>query len=92
MTARLTWTHGGEAQIVAIGADTVSLVSTVSSPPGSRIEGTLAGEPVAKVKVKIHGSRKQDDGTFRLEGRPLDMTRELRERLVALVGATTERI
>jgi hypothetical protein len=87
VTAKLTWTHGGEAEIVAIGADTVTLVSSVPSPPGSRIEGTLV-EGDAKVKVKIHASKKQDDGSFRLEGRPLDMTRELRERLVASVGNT----
>lgn len=90
MTARLTWTHGGEAEIVAVGADTICLSSTVPSPPGSRIEGTLAGGD-AKVKVKIHASKKQDDGSFRLEGRPLDMTKELRERLVAIV-AKAERI
>ncbi len=83
MTARLRWTNGGDAEIVAIGADTVSLVSSVPSPPGSRIEGALADG--AKLKVKIHASRKQDDGTFRLEGRPLDMTRELRERLLAML-------
>ena len=83
MTARLTWTNGGDAEIVAIAADTVSLVSSVPSPPGSRIEGALADG--AKFKVKIHASRKQDDGTFRLEGRPLDMTRELRERLLAML-------
>jgi hypothetical protein len=85
VTARLTWTHGGAAEIVAIGADTVTLVSTVPSPPGSRIEGTLVDDASAKVKVKIHASKKQDDGSFRLDGRPLDMTRELRERLVAML-------
>lgn len=88
MSAKLAWTHGGEATVVAIGNDTVTLVSTVPSPPGSRIEGVLGGEPPARLKVKIHASKKQDDGTFRLEGRPLDMTREVRERVVSAIGDT----
>lgn len=82
--AHLVWVKGGAADLVAIGADTVTLRSTIPSPPGSRIEARLASDPGATVKFKIHGSKKQDDGTFLLEGRPLDLTKELRERLAAL--------
>jgi hypothetical protein len=32
-------------------------------------------------------SRREEAGTFRLEGRPLDMTRAVRERLLALAEA-----
>jgi hypothetical protein len=83
----IRWAQGGEAVLGSISTDTVTLVSTVPSPPGSRIEGTLVSEPAARVKFKIHGSRKQDDGSFRLEGRPIDLTKELRERMQALVAA-----
>jgi hypothetical protein len=75
---------GGEADVIAIGSDTVTLRSTIPSPPGSRIEARLASDAAAIVKFKIHGSKKQADGAFVLEGRPLDMTKELRERLSAL--------
>lgn len=84
--AHLVWTKGGEADLVAIGADTVTLRSTIPSPPGSRIEARLASDASAIVKFKIHGSKKQDDGTFVLEGRPIDLTKEMRERLVALAA------
>ena len=88
----ITWAKGGSARVVSIGADAIVLVSTVPSPPGSRIDGVIAAEPSAAdakpthVKVKIHVSRREADGTFRLEGRPLDMTREVREHLVGLAS------
>jgi hypothetical protein len=80
MSARIAWTKGGEAEVVSLKDDAVVLRSTVPSPPGSRIEGALADGGGA-VRVKIHSSKKQDDGAFVLEGRMLDMTRGLREKL-----------
>lgn len=85
----LRWAAGGEARVVAIDADSIVLRSTVPSPPGSRIEGTLLGEPPARVRVKVHSSRRQPEGDFLLQGRPLDMTRETRERLEALSRGPT---
>ena len=84
--AHLVWTKGGEADVVAIGADAMTLRSTVSSPPGSRIEASLASEPSRTVKFKIHGSKRQPDGSFVLEGRPLDLTKDLRDKLAALIA------
>lgn len=85
MRTDVTWKKGGTAEVVAISADTIRLRSTIPSPPGSRIEGEL-GDGVA-LWVKIHGSKKQEDGAFVLDGRPLDLTKAVRERLVALVTA-----
>jgi hypothetical protein len=79
MSAKVAWTRGGEATIVALAGDAITLRSSVPSPPGSRIEGKLeGGDPL---RVKVHSSKKQDDGAFVIEGRALDMTRVLRERL-----------
>jgi hypothetical protein len=77
------WARGGEARVVAMDAGTITLRSTVPSPPGSRIEGTLGGDPPAPVRVKVHASKRQPEGDFVLEGRTLDMPRETRERLEA---------
>jgi hypothetical protein len=85
--AALEWDKGGVAAFVALSADAVSLVSTVPSPPGSRIVGKLLGPPRETVRIKVHGCRLQPDGTFRLEGRPLDLTRDLRARVEALAAA-----
>jgi hypothetical protein len=86
MTAHLVWTKGGEARVVSIAVDAIVLRSTVPSPPGSRVEGHLEGDPPATVRVKVHGSKRQPEGDFVLEGRVLDATREVRARLEALVA------
>lgn len=82
----LTWEKSGSARVLRIDANAIALESTIPSPPGSRISGALVGEPAATLRVKIHVSKKQEDGTFLLEGRPIDLTRELRERLERLVA------
>jgi hypothetical protein len=82
VSAHIAWAKGGEASVVSLKDDAIVLRSTIPSPPGSRIEGSLAGEGASTtVRVKIHSSKKQEDGAFVLEGRVLDMTRALRERL-----------
>jgi hypothetical protein len=81
MSVRVTWATGGEASVVLLGAKAIVLRSTVPSPPGSRLEGTLVGERTARLKVKVHGCKRQPEGDFVIEGRPIDMTREVRERI-----------
>jgi len=90
---RVAWERGGEASLERLAGELVTLHSTVPSPPGSRIEGalTIAGEQVAaKLRVKIHASRRSGDGTFVLEGRALDLTRDLREKLAGAIVARGE--
>jgi hypothetical protein len=84
--AHVKWAGGGEARVVSVDAQAIVLRSTVPSPPGSRLEGALVGDPPAKLRVKVHGSKKQPEGDFVLEGRPLDLPRELRERLERMVS------
>jgi hypothetical protein len=87
VTAHVRWARGGEACVVSLDAQTIALRSTVPSPPGSRVEGTLDGDPPATLRVKIHASRRQAEGDFLLEGRPLDLARETRERITRLLAA-----
>jgi hypothetical protein len=94
MSAVVRWLRGGEARVVSLDAAgrTIVLQSTVPWPPGSRVEGTLEGDRTggspgagALLRVKVHSSRKESTGQFVLEGRPLDLARETRERLEALL-------
>jgi hypothetical protein len=85
MSARILWEKGGRAEIVSLTIDAVVLRSTIPSPPGSRISGALEGDTSVVLKVKIHGSKKEDDGAFVLTGRPLDMTTVVREKLTSLL-------
>lgn len=83
---KVRWDKGGEADIASITMDKITLVSTIPSPPGSRIEGALdlapgAGEAAPRLRVKVHGCKKEPDGRFRIDGRPLDLTRALLDRL-----------
>lgn len=81
----MRWSKGGEARIVSITANAIVLRSSVPCPPGSRVEGALGGTPPVTLRLKVHASKRQPDGDFLLEGRPLDLTRETRERLGALL-------
>jgi hypothetical protein len=86
VTAHIVWAKGGDARVLSIAVDAIVLRSSIPSPPGSRLEGRLEGDPPATVRVKIHGSKRQADGAFVLEGRVLDATREVRSRLEALIS------
>jgi hypothetical protein len=85
MMAHLTWAKGGTATLLVIRDDAVTLRSSIPSPPGSRLEATLVSDTAVGVKVKIHGSKLESDGSFTLRGKLLEATRELRARLAALV-------
>lgn len=86
MSARVTWTGGGEATIESLDEKAIVLRSSVPWPPGSRPQGVLAGDggegaPPAPLRVKVHGCRKQPEGDYRIEGRPIDMARAVRDRI-----------
>jgi len=82
----IRWAKGGDANIVAIDGDRVTLDSSLSSPPGSLVEGTLVNGGGA-IRIKVRGCKKVVDGErFRIEGRILDASRDLRTRLAALLN------
>ena len=83
----LAFDKGGEADVVALEGERITLRSTVSSPPGSPLAGRLreganAGVPL---RVKVHGCRREGD-LFRIEGRVIDLSRELRAVLAGLLA------
>ena len=78
---RIAWEKGGAAVVVLLEGDAITLRSSIPSPPGSRIQGVLEGAEGEVVRVKVHSSKRQEDGSFVLEGRVLDMTRGVREKL-----------
>jgi hypothetical protein len=84
MTPHLRWVKGGDARVLELTASSIKLESTTPSPPGSRIDGVLIGSDRV-VRVKIHASRKDTSGRFQLEGRPIDLSRELREELITML-------
>jgi hypothetical protein len=89
MTPSVAWSGGGRAQISAIDGERLELTSTRAFAPGSRPEGTLEAIGEAgtsrRIWVKVHGSRRQDDGSYLVRGRLLNATRELRDLLKKIV-------
>ncbi len=90
MKAHVTFLKGGTASFLLVADDAVTLRSTIPSPPGSRLEATLVSEPPLAVKIKIHGSKLDPDGTFTLRGKLLEANRGLRDRIASLVAAGTQ--
>jgi hypothetical protein len=80
----LIWEKGGTAEIVAVDGETLVVRSTIPSPPGSRLAATLGD---TKLNVKVHGSKREEDGTFTIKGRLVDATRAVREKVAAAAAA-----
>jgi len=65
----------------------LSIRALAPSPPGARLEFEVdLGEErrTPPFRLKVHRCRRQEDGTFLLEGRPIDLRRETREALDSL--------
>ncbi|MCL2778501.1 MAG: hypothetical protein FWD73_10895 [Polyangiaceae bacterium] len=90
-TEHVMWGKGGVASFVAVTDDAVTLRSSVSSPPGSRLDGALVNHPAAEIRIKVHSSKREEDGSFTIRGRLIDATRELRERIASLVAEDSRR-
>jgi len=104
---RLAWEGGGAATLAKLEGDRIELVSTRAFAPGSRPKGHLemagpsaeAATPTpdpppgksTPVWLKVHGSRRQDDGLFRVTGRLLNATREQRAALEEAIQNSPDR-
>jgi hypothetical protein len=80
----IRWAKGGDANLVAVDGERVTVDSSLSSPPGSLIDGTLLNGGDA-IRIKVRGCKKKDGERFVIEGRILDASRDLKTRLAALL-------
>lgn len=96
------WQGGGDAVVVVLHDDLVTLLTTKPFAPGSRPEGVSGAGASIRVKTARCRRRREDehataslpptaDGVaYLLEGRLLDASRALRDALsAALAGAPT---
>ena len=81
--SQIAWSKGGKASFVSVEGDAVVLRSTIPSPPGSRLEATFVDAPPVVVKIKVHASKREDDGSFTIKGRFVDASRAVRARIIA---------
>ncbi|MFO0550786.1 MAG: hypothetical protein U0271_20500 [Polyangiaceae bacterium] len=82
----IRWQNGGEGELMSLDGENVVVWSSRAWAPGSRPEGSLADG--AAFRFKTHRCRKDParEG-FIVDGRALDFTRALRERLTAELSA-----
>jgi hypothetical protein len=77
---------GGSAVVLETDGDRVTLLSSLSSPPGSTLELSLEGE---SFRVKVRGCKKTepvDDAgrSFRIEGRWVSLSRGARAKVTGI--------
>ena len=78
MTARVSWTGGGEATLVTISALQVTFQSNKPFPPGAPVAGTLhLDDGTREFGLKVVGSRKSADTMWEVRGRLVTATSEL---------------
>lgn len=87
----VAWDGGGAATLALLDGERVELVSTRAFAPGSRPKGHLELAPSTPLWMKVHGSRRQDDGFFRVSGRLLNATREQRAALEEAIQKSPNR-
>jgi hypothetical protein len=75
---RLALSDGGEVVLLSIDGDRVKLASAIAVAPGTRLAAHLADG--AGLRIKVYQCALQGE-RFSIEGRLLDATRTLRERL-----------
>ena len=78
------WQRGGEATLVSLAGETVVVTSTISSAPGSTLEAALPGN--TRLRLKVRSCRREAEGRFRIEGRAVDLRREDRAAIEALLA------
>lgn len=78
-------TVGAEGEAVSFLKDRLRLDSSAPVPPGSRVEGTVAGTIPIRGKV-IEAARAATPGRFVVTIKLADVSRGERERLTALLG------
>ncbi len=80
---------GVECFIVAFKDPHIILTSTISSPPGSSLEGFLDSQ--TEINIKVRTCKKQGDG-FMIEGRVVNAHRVLLDQLSSLVAQRSPKV
>jgi hypothetical protein len=72
----------GKATLLETDGQIVTFEAPFAAPPGSTLSGVLDG---TTYKVKVRGSKRLDGepARFRIEGKFFDLTKAMRERVLA---------
>lgn len=84
-----TLTTGEDVQIAFFEGELLELLSPRAFAPGAPCAFVVPLEPSLSIQLKCAGSKRIEDGRFRVRGRTIAMRREDRERLVQALGASS---
>lgn len=86
-SARITWARAGEATVLTFDEPRSSVLQAAPAAPGTPLEGKLLtrGEPMT-FQLKVASCKRRPDGLFVVEGRVVNLTRALRDELMAQLG------
>lgn len=76
------WLKGGDGLLVESDGNFAKISSSIPSPPGSTLEGSVEGT-LGVFAIKVKNCKKQPDGRFLLDGKWVNLTREQRARVLA---------
>lgn len=78
MSARITWSAGGEATLATANGVQVTMHSNKPYPPGAPVQGTLhLGDGERAFTLKCTGSHKIADETWEVRGRLVTATSDV---------------
>lgn len=83
MAIQLAWSQGGTAVVVETDGTRVVVRSTRAAAPGTPLLATVALAACSQVRIKVQDCRREPDGSFRIRGRWLDLSRAAREEILA---------
>lgn len=80
-----TWAQGGNAHVVSMDGEALTVHSSAAYPPGAPLRALSANQVTFEMKVRT--CRKMASGAFEISGKLVNATRPLRELLTAAVVA-----
>lgn len=75
--SHLLWSSGKRATILELQGERVVLRSESPFAPGTPLSGQIEAHPGRALRLKVNSCKKSDDA-FVIEGRAVDLTRDLR--------------
>jgi hypothetical protein len=88
MSVRVTISDHGEGRIVSIEGPRVILETETAVPPGASLSCNVEGVQPS-FKVKVSGCKRNATGSFRIEGRFVDLTRAQRLALESMTQGSS---
>lgn len=83
MALQLEWSKGGTATVMETDGNRVVLRSSSAAAPGTPLVAAVGLRSCSEVRVKVQDCRREAEGVFVIRGRWLDLSRGMRDEILA---------